>query len=109
MTTRLPLNAAAKNATPGPPAESGSSASRDNKHAKPVKPIEVVFVLEGDHVKMRPVKTGISDSDHYEIVEGLREGEEVIAGGFKAISKDLEDGKKVKVGPEAAANSKETK
>lgn len=110
VTTRLPKNAAGKNSTPSPPAESGSNAApRENKHSNPVKPVDVVFVLDGDHVKMQPVKTGISDSDHYEIVEGLREGEQVISGGFKTISKDLEDGKKVKVGPDTASNSKETK
>jgi HlyD family secretion protein len=58
---------------------------------------------------MRQVKTGISDSDHYEIIEGLREGEQVISGGFKAVSKDLQDGKKVTVGPDAASNSKDNK
>jgi HlyD family secretion protein len=110
VTTRLPLNAAGKSVTPSPPAESGSAAPKENKPSKQIKPTEVVFVLEGDHVKMREVKTGISDSDHFEILEGLKEGEPVISGGFKAISKDLEDGKKVKVGPpDAASNSKATK
>lgn len=109
VTTRLPVNAASKNSTPSPPTESGSAAPRENKHSNPVKPAEVVFVLEGDHAKMRTVKTGISDSDYFEILEGLGEGDRVISGGFKAISKDLEDGKKVKVGPDAASNSKETK
>jgi HlyD family secretion protein len=47
------------------------------------------------------VKTGIADNDFYEIVSGLNEGQEIVSGGYKAISKDLEDGKKVK--REAAA------
>jgi HlyD family secretion protein len=109
VTTRLPKGAAANSTTPAPAGESGSAPPRDKKHSNPIKPSEVVFVLEGDHVKMRQVKTGISDSDHYEIIEGLREGEEVVSGGYKTISKDLEDGKKVKVGPEPATNSKEAK
>lgn len=82
VTTRLPKAGAAP-ATP--PAKSTG----------PIKPVEVVFVREGDHVKMVPVKTGISDSDYYEITEGLTEGQEIVTGGYKAISKDLEDGKKV--------------
>jgi HlyD family secretion protein len=65
---------------------------------KEQKPIEVVFVVEGDHVKMAPVKIGISDDSHWEITEGLREGQEVVAGGYKAISRELEDGKKIKKG-----------
>lgn len=110
VTTRLPLNAAGKSSTPSPPAESGSSApAKENKHSKQIKPTEVVFVLEDDHVKMRTVKTGISDSDYFEILEGLREGEQVVSGGFKAISKDLEDGKKVKIGTEPTPANKETK
>ncbi len=82
VTTRLPL--------PGTPKPA------DAKPGDPVKPIEVVFTPEGDHVKMLPVKTGISDSDFFEIVSGLNEGQQIISGGYKAISKDLEDGKKVK-------------
>ena len=84
VTTRLPAAGAPK------PAE--------GKANEPVKPIEVVFAPEGDHVKRLPVKTGISDSDFFEIVSGLEEGQQIISGGYKAISKDLEDGKKVKVG-----------
>ena len=91
VTTRLPAKSAAK-----------APAPREGKPAEPVKPVEVVFALEGDHVKMIPVKTGISDNDHFEIVSGLTEGQQIISGGYKAISKDLEDGKKVKVGAEAA-------
>jgi HlyD family secretion protein len=98
VTTRLPVKPAAKTPTP-----------REGKAAEPVKPVEVVFALEGDHVKMVPVKTGISDNDWFEIVSGLAEGQEIIAGGYKAISKDLEEGKKVKVGAEAAKQGGETK
>jgi len=101
VTTRLPAAAAA--AATKRAGEKGSSddsppseAARDRKAREPVKPTEVVFVLEGDHVKMVPVKTGISDNDYFEIVTGLSEGQQVVSGGYKAISKDLEDGKKVK-------------
>lgn len=70
------------------------------------KPSEVVFLHEGDHAKMVQVKVGISDNDHFEIVEGVSEGQPVIAGGYKAISKDLEDGKKVKTGNDAKKEAK---
>ena len=80
------------------PKPSTTPAKPEGKPAAPVKPIEVVFVRDGDKVKMLPVKTGISDSDYFEIVEGLGEGQEIVTGGYKAISKDLEDGKKVKFG-----------
>ena len=48
----------------------------------------------------------IFDTDYFEIVEGLSEGQEIITGGYKAISKDLEDGKKVKFDGAAAAEKK---
>jgi HlyD family secretion protein len=32
------------------------------------------------------------------VVEGVQEGQEVVSGGFKAISRELEDGKKIKKG-----------
>ena len=36
------------------------------------------------------VKTGISDFDYIEVIEGLREGQTVVSGPFQAISKKLE-------------------
>jgi HlyD family secretion protein len=68
---------------------------------------EVVFVVEGDHAKMAPVKIGICDDNYWEITDGLTDGQEIVTGGYKAISRDLADGKKIVKGtPEADANSK---
>ncbi len=76
------------------------SDKTDKKSGEGPKPIEVVFVRDGDHVKMAQVKHGISDEKYTEITEGLTEGQEIVSGGYKAISRDLEDGKKVKLGEE---------
>jgi HlyD family secretion protein len=38
---------------------------------------------------VRPVKVGISSEDHYEILNGLEEGDEIVTGSYKAISRDL--------------------
>ncbi|MCS7337395.1 MAG: efflux RND transporter periplasmic adaptor subunit [Verrucomicrobiae bacterium] len=62
------------------------------------KPQEVVFVVNGDRVKMVPVKLGISDGTYWEIVEGLEEGQEIVSGGYKAISRDLDDGRRIRRG-----------
>jgi HlyD family secretion protein len=100
VTTRLPAGKPAANVSkpePGAPTPPPRKGKPDV-----IKPTEVVFVLEGDHAKMIPVKTGISDNDYYEIISGLTDGQEVISGGYKAISKDLEDGKKAKIGSEPA-------
>jgi HlyD family secretion protein len=103
VTTRLPPGGPPKPPEKGgdAPAASGDKPGHKSKANEPVKPIEVVFVHDGDHVKMVPVKTGISDNDYFEIVSGLNEGDEVVSGGYKAISKDLEDGKKVTLGADA--------
>lgn len=85
------------------------SASRDASSKKDDSPklVETVFVLEGDHVKAVPVKIGISDDTHWEIVEGLQEGQEVISGSYRAISRDLEDNKRVRKGTPEVAKGKE--
>ena len=57
------------------------------------KPVDVVFVVEGNHVKTVPVKIGISDDNYWEVTEGLKEGDEIVIGGYRAISRDLDDGK----------------
>jgi HlyD family secretion protein len=72
-----------------------NSAKGDKKSDEKNKPVEVVFVVEGDHVKTVPVKIGISDDNFWEITDGLKEGDDIVTGGFKAIGRELEDGKKI--------------
>jgi HlyD family secretion protein len=80
-------------------ADGTNVAKSDKKSKDAVKQIEVVFALEGDHAKMVPVKIGISDDNYWEVTEGLTEGQEVVSGSFKAITRELDDGKKVRKGP----------
>ncbi len=63
----------------------------------PVK--EIVFVNENGVAKMRVVKTGIQDSNHIQILDGVKAGEEVITDPYQAVSKKLKDGEKIKVVP----------
>ncbi|MCP4460830.1 MAG: efflux RND transporter periplasmic adaptor subunit [Cytophagales bacterium] len=56
---------------------------------------EVVFILKEGVAVQTKVKTGISDFENIEIINGLREGTEVISGPFIEVSKRLEDGDKV--------------
>jgi HlyD family secretion protein len=93
------------------PAETTStnSARADRKSKETPQSVEVVFVVEGDQAKMVPVKIGISDDSYWEITEGLAEGQEVISGGYKAISRELEDGKQVRKGRPEKDDPKEKK
>jgi HlyD family secretion protein len=72
-----------------------NSAKADKKSMDSNRPVEVVFVVEGDHVKTVPVKIGISDDNFWEITDGLKDGDEIVVGGYHAISHDLDDGKKI--------------
>jgi HlyD family secretion protein len=57
---------------------------------------EVVFVLNGNRVKKTEVKTGIQDNTSIEIIEGVKEGDEVVTAPFNAINKTLKDSMLVK-------------
>ncbi len=66
---------------------------------------EIVFVLENElenagekhrplkkdeyYTLIRPVKIGISSETHYEVLSGLSEGEKIVIGGYRAISREL--------------------
>jgi len=99
VTTRMPKGKDGKPLATNAPTASGSNPARgDKKVNEGTKPVEVVFLADGEKAKMAGVKLGISDENHTEITEGLQEGQDVISGGYKAISRDLEEGKRIKIG-----------
>jgi len=59
------------------------------------KEAEGVFVVRNGVATFRPVKTGVAGDEHFEVIEGLREGETIVAGTYQAI-RDLKDGAKVR-------------
>jgi HlyD family secretion protein len=75
-----------------------NSSASDKKSKDWSKPSEIVFVVDGNHVKAAPVKIGICDDNYWEITDGLTEGQEVVSGGYRAINRDLEDGKTIRKG-----------
>ncbi len=50
---------------------------------------EIKVKEDAQFVHLRPVKVGISSETHYEVLSGLEEGEEIVVGSYRAISKDL--------------------
>src|SRR5882757_1617756 len=87
-----------------------NSNKGDKKSKKAAKPIEVVFIADSKQTKMVPVKISISDDSYWKIVKKLKEDDEVVSGGYRAIGRDLEDGKKIKKGvPELAKDEKQEK
>ncbi len=59
--------------------------------------VEIVFAVDKGKAVARQVKTGIQNDVLIEILSGLRDGEEVVSGSYRAISKDLENGAAVTI------------
>jgi HlyD family secretion protein len=61
---------------------------------------EVVFVLQPtDTVRKVKVRTDIQDINYIEIVDGVKEGDQIITGPYSIVSKTLKGGQRVKVVP----------
>ena len=60
----------------------------------------------GKVVHIRPVKVGISSETHYEVLSGIDEGEEIVTGSYRAISKDLAHNKAVTTGENDESDKK---
>lgn len=73
--------------------------NNEEKPKTPVKIEEVVFVYDKatNTVNTVKVKTGISDFENIEIISGIKAGQEVVTGPFRAVSNTLKDGAKVAV------------
>jgi HlyD family secretion protein len=56
---------------------------------------EGVFLVKDGIATFRPVKVGIAGDEHFEVLDGLRGGETIVAGTYQAI-RDLKDGDKVR-------------
>jgi HlyD family secretion protein len=56
---------------------------------------EGVFIVREGLATFRPVKVGVAGDDYFEVLDGIREGETIVAGTYQAI-RDLKDGGKVR-------------
>ncbi len=93
VTARSPEEAAS-GATPDSSRELIAGKTSKKKQSKPK---EVVFVVDKGAVAMKEVKIGISDNEYIEIISGLKQGEEVVSGPYRAISSELQDKAKVQL------------
>ena len=103
LPTNAVTQASATNSTGGGTNSTASEKKSDDKK------VDVVFVVEGDHVKVVPVKIGISDDNFWEVTDGLKEGDEIVVGGYGAISRELDDGKKIVKGTAAVTGADKPK
>ena len=59
--------------------------------------VELVFVIDDGKAVARVVTTGIQGEDAIEIRTGVAEGEQVVSGSYRAISRDLDNGDAVRI------------
>jgi len=58
---------------------------------------KVVFLVREGKAVRHEVKTGISDNTHIQILSGVENGDEIIIGSYRVLSKELADGDAVSV------------
>jgi HlyD family secretion protein len=80
-----------------PPAGAG-----ELKEGQSRKELEGVFTIQDNRALFVPVKTGIAGEKYFEVLEGLKEGDQVITGPFQSV-RGLKDGDEVKVEASPAA------
>lgn len=76
--------------------ETGQPEQNENVKKKMEVVQEYVFLFDNGVAKLLKVKTGIQDNTYIQITEGLKEGQEIITAPYRAVSKKLKDGDKVK-------------
>jgi HlyD family secretion protein len=68
---------------------------------------EGVFLVQNGVANFRPVKVGIAGDEFFEVVDGLRGGETIVAGTYQAI-RDLKDGGKVREAEDTTKQAEKT-
>ncbi|PYQ11391.1 MAG: hypothetical protein DMH00_08445 [Acidobacteria bacterium] len=82
---------------PSPSASSGADPlDEETDESRKEKEKEGVFLVKDGVAHFVPVKTGISGERFFEVLEGLKDGDEVVTGTYQVI-RDLKDGDAVKV------------
>ncbi len=75
---------------------SGGVEAAELKPGQSKKELEGVFVVRDNKAVFTPVKTGIAGEKYFEVLSGLKEGDQVITGPFSNV-RTLADGAAVKI------------
>ena len=78
----------------GPPSPEPTTAAVKKISREPLQ--KVVFVVEDGKARVRRVETGLASENDIELVSGVKEGEVIVEGPYKLLSRDMADGKPVK-------------
>jgi HlyD family secretion protein len=82
-----------------------AKAEKAAKAAQTKKELEGVFVVRNNVAEFTPVKTGIAGDKYFEVLDGLKVGDQVITGPFDSV-RNLSDGKTVKLDQSSQTKTK---
>ena len=77
------------------PSESKPAAADTASAGKKKNEREGVFVVTNGVASFRPVKVGIAGDEYFEVIEGVAQGDTIVAGPYQAV-RDLKDSTRVK-------------
>lgn len=103
MSANVEIQTAIKNGINCLPIEAVSTrtqvfdSSQNNQNGSKDELDEIVFSVANGKALKHIVKTGIQDSRYIEIVTGLNGVSDIVVGPYDAVSKKLEEGKKVEI------------
>jgi HlyD family secretion protein len=86
-------------------ADTSVASAAELKPGQTRKETEGVFVLRGNTVQFVPVKTGIAGDRFFEVLEGLKDGDQVVTGPFNSV-RNLRDGDEAKLETKKDAEKK---
>ena len=73
-----------------------AAAATELKPGQTKKEAEGVFIVKDGKAQFAPVKTGIAGDKYFEVLSGMKEGDQVITGPFSSV-RELKDGVVVKI------------
>ncbi|HEY4321914.1 MAG TPA: efflux RND transporter periplasmic adaptor subunit [Gemmatimonadales bacterium] len=99
-TLSIPIIALTARAAPNPAGSDASQAmpmtpAPGDTGQKKAKEQDGVFVVQNGLARFRPVKVGITGDEYFEVLDGLKAGDSIVAGTYQAI-RDMKDSTKVR-------------
>src|SRR5437660_5361718 len=99
-----PVSTEQRSASTSPPSAQAATRADTSKRTKK-KESEGVFIVHNGVATFRPVKVGIAGEENFEVVEGVRQGDTIVAGPYQAV-RDLKEGARVRASREPGGTAK---
>jgi HlyD family secretion protein len=85
-----------ENSGPGKRRPTTTVSAAELKPGQERKELEGVFLVKDNKAAFVPIKTGIAGEKYFEVLSGVKEGDQVIVGPFSSV-RELGDGADVKI------------